>query len=253
MSMKKIKVEWLAAMLVVLVMGVVLVFLLISTLNPNSHEADITLPDSSDAGAEGDTQQRPREPGDTVRRVNVTKRNVQHVIETLDRPETYYIRVENVVSYQDESRVTSTEQWVLPDRCVTKTLDSLTNRALCTVTRDGGDASIWYEGDDRVLNAGAGSFQGKDVLAGMPTYEDILALDADVITVADYRDWDGYSCIYVEIYEQAMGYTSRYYIAVDTGLLVHAETYTQGELVYSMTMLEYSEDTSGSEGVVPPA
>ena len=49
-----------------------------------------------------------------------------------------------------------------------------------------------------------------------------------------------------------MGYTSRYYISVDFGLLVRAETYTQGELVYSMRMLEYSDDTSGSESVVPP-
>ena len=50
-----------------------------------------------------------------------------------------------------------------------------------------------------------------------------------------------------------MSYTTRYYVSVSLGLLIHAETYTQGELVYSMSLLEYSEDVSGSESVIPPA
>ena len=251
--MKKIKVEWLAAMLVVLVMGVVLVFLLISTLNPNSHEVDITLPDSSDISDENDVQQRPTEPNDDAQRLSITAHNVQNVIATLERPESYYIRVENVVSYRDEGRVAGTELWVFPDKYVIKTLDSMTNRTLCTTAYQDGESTVWYEGDDRVLTIGSDSFSGSDMLAGIPTYEDILALDPEMITVADYRDWEEYSCVYVEVYDPAMGYTSRYYISVDFGLLVRAETYTQGELVYSMRMLEYSDDTSGSESVVPPA
>ena len=250
--MKKIKAEWLAAMLVVLVMGVVLVFLLLSTLNPNSHEANIRLPDSSDVGDESDPKVRPKEPGDNARPVSITKNNVQNVIETLERPATYYVRVENVVSYRDESRVTSTEQWVLADKCVTKTRDSLSAQALCMITRDGG-VTVWYEGDDRVLDTGAVSFTQADMLAGIPTYEDVLSLDPEVITAADYRDWEETACIYVETYDEVMSYTNRYYVSVGSGLLVHAETYTKGELVYSMNLLEYSEDTSGSKGVVPPA
>lgn len=249
--MKKIKVEWLAAALVVLVMGVVLIFLLISTFNPNSHEADITLPDSSDFSDSANAQQRPMEPGDHAQRVNVTRSNVQNVIKTLDRPESYYIRVENVVSYREESRVTSTEQWILPDKCVTKTLDSLTGRALCSITAKD-RVTIWYEGDDRVLSGGAESFADADRLAGIPTYEDILNLNPEIITVADYREWNEYSCIYVESYDESMSYTTRYYVSVSLGLLIHAETYTQGELVYSMSLLEYSEDVSGSESVIPP-
>lgn len=250
--MKKIRVEWLAAMLVVLVMGVVLLFLLISTLNPNSHEADIRLPDSSDMGDESDPKVRPKEPGDNARPVSITKNNVQNVIKTLERPETYYIRVENVVSYGDESRVTNTEQWVLADRCVTKMRDSLSTQVLCMITQDGG-ATVWYEGDERVLDTGAVSFTQADILAGIPTYEDILSLDPNTITAADYRDWEENACIYVETYDREMSYTNRYYVSVGSGILVHAETYTQGELVYSMNLLEYSEDTSGSEGIVPPA
>ena len=195
--MKKIKVEWLAAMLVVLVMGVVLVFLLISTLNPNSHEVDITLSDSSDISDENDVQQRPTEPHDDAQRLSITAHNVQNVIATLERPESYYIRVENVVSYRDEGRVAGTELWVFPDRYVIKTLDSMTNRTLCTTAYQDGESTVWYEGDDRVLTIGSDSFSDSDMLAGIPTYEDILALDPEMITVADYRDWEEYSCVYV--------------------------------------------------------
>ncbi len=249
--MRKMKVEWLAAMLVVLVMGVVLIFLLLSTLRANGHEPDIQLPDSSEVNDESNPQLRPREPEDHAQPVSITKHNVQDVIATLARPETYYCRVESVVSYQDESRVTSTEQWVLPDQCVTKMLDSRADRALCMITQNGG-VTIWYEGDDRVLDTGATAFTEADLLAGVPTYEDILALDADRIRVADYRDWEGRACIYVETYDPEMSYTTRYYVSVEIGLLVHAETYTQGELVYSMNLLAYDEDTSGSEGIQPP-
>lgn len=249
--MKKIKVEWLAAMLVVLVMGVVLLFLLISTLHAGSHEPDIQLPNSSEVNDESNSQIRPKEPGDHAQRVHITKRNVQDVVETLERPETYYCRVENVISYQDESRVTSTEQWVLSDQCITKTIDSSLESALCMITQDG-SVTIWYEGDDRVLDTGAMAFTDIDLLAGVPTYEDVLELDVERITAADYRNWEGQACVYVETYDPEMSYTMRYYVSVENGLLVHAETYTQGELVYSMNMEAYGEDTSGSEGIRPP-
>ena len=42
---------------------------------------------------------------------------------------------------------------------------------------------MWYEGDDRVLTIGSDSFSDSDMLAGIPTYEDILALDPEMITV----------------------------------------------------------------------
>ena len=248
--MKKWKVEWLAAVLVVLVMGVVLVFLLLTTFNPNHHEVSITLPDESEVGDSSDEKQRPKEPGDDAQRAKVTAQNVQNVIKTLERPQTYAIYVENVVSYQEESRVMSTRQWVLEDACVTQTLDSLTGRTLCALARDGVTV-YWYEGDDRTVSLATEATA--DMIAGIPTYEDILELDMQTITVADYREWEGYSCIYVESYDPLLNYTNRYYVSDDLGLLVHAETYTQGELVYSMSMLEYSEDTSAGELIVPPS
>lgn len=44
-------------------------------------------------------------------------------------------------------------------------------------------------------------------------------------------------CIYVETAEDDWGYTQRYWVSVDTGLLVVAERLQDGETVYRMAAL----------------
>ncbi len=248
--MKKIRVEWLAAALVVIV-AVVLTILLVSTLNPNAHEADITLPDRTEVDDAGQAQGRPREPGDDARTIAVTPDNVQNVIATLQRPEEYYIQTEHVVSYDDESRVTTAEEWVTAERCAVRTVDSLTERVQCTVT-EGERIFVWYEGEDQVLELGVSAFAQPDLLAGLTSWEDILSLDPAAITLADHRSWEETPCIFVESYDGTLGYSNRWYVSLATGLLIHAETYAGGELVYSMNLLAYAEDASGGARIVPP-
>ncbi len=43
------------------------------------------------------------------------------------------------------------------------------------------------------------------------------------------------SCIYVEVKEDALGYLERYWVDVQSGLLVSAETVKNGTVVYRMT------------------
>ena len=248
--MRKIRIEWLAAALVVVV-AVVLIILLVSTLHPNAHEADIRLPDSTEVADVNQEEIRPQEPDDGAQAVSLTTRNVQNVIATLQRPGTYSLLAEKVVSYGEESRVTRTEEWVTPDWRVTRTRDSLSENRICTRTENG-RTSIWYEGQSRLLELGAASFDTPDQLAGMPSWLDVLALDTAAITVAEYRDWDGIPCIFVESYSDALGYSDRYYVSLSTGFLVYAETYTNGELVYSMHLLSWGEDVSEGAAVVPP-
>lgn len=66
----------------------------------------------------------------------------------------------------------------------------------------------------------------------IPTYEEILALPPETITQADYRTVSDVRCIYVETAEDEWGYTQRYWVSVDTGLLVVAERLYDGEPVY---------------------
>ena len=69
----------------------------------------------------------------------------------------------------------------------------------------------------------------------MPTYETVLALNSDSITDAGYKDRGGLPCVYVEAQGRERGYILRYWVNIQSGLLVSAETEVNGQLVYCMT------------------
>ena len=71
----------------------------------------------------------------------------------------------------------------------------------------------------------------------IPTYEDVLSLPADTIAQADYRMVSDVRCIYVETAADESGCVQRYWISVDTGLLVVAERLQDDEPVYRMAAL----------------
>ena len=65
----------------------------------------------------------------------------------------------------------------------------------------------------------------------LPTYEDILSLPVEDIAAADYRTFSDIPCLYVETGERD-GYVQRYWVSVESGLLVGAEKLQNGETVY---------------------
>lgn len=101
-----------------------------------------------------------------------------------------------------------------------------------TITGEG-TAYVWYNSEESVYSAPAGEITA-DNEQSIPTYEDILELPVEEITAADYRVASGLNCIYVETAETAEGYALRYWVSVDTGLLVAAEKLLDGSPVYRM-------------------
>ena len=81
----------------------------------------------------------------------------------------------------------------------------------------------------------------------IPTYEDVLALEQEAIAAAGYEERGGLACIYVETTPNELGYTERYWVSVNTGLLVSAERLDGEELVYRMTAyaVEYQFSDDG--------
>ena len=57
------------------------------------------------------------------------------------------------------------------------------------------------------------------------------------ISTADYRSVSGINCIYVETAEDLAGYAQRYWVSVETGLLVASERLLDGETIYRMASL----------------
>ncbi|MFR4559848.1 MAG: hypothetical protein ACLT5P_00590 [Flavonifractor plautii] len=76
----------------------------------------------------------------------------------------------------------------------------------------------------------------------IPTYEDVLEMEQDAIAAAGYEEKGGLACIYVETGEDALGYVEKYWVSVDSGLLVCAEQWKGEELTYRMTSYAVSTD-----------
>ena len=60
------------------------------------------------------------------------------------------------------------------------------------------------------------------------------------------------SCIYTETAENERGYSLRYWVSVDTGLLAAAEKLDRGELIYTMTALTLdAEEPTDADFTLP--
>lgn len=233
--MDKRKLNWITMAFVVLT--VLLVVLMLSyTLRRTTH---ITLPEVLPVTGEnsGDTA------GDNALSVvEISPETVQTAIQTLERPESYTrsVQVEQVWSggsgtYQ--TAVAVREGLTRTDRIMA---DGQTRHTITDEVR----TYIWYNDEVSYIEVPAGSISA-DNEQSIPTYEDILELPTETITAADYREISGIRCIYVETAPGKSGYALRYWVSVDSGLLVAAEKLLDGETVYRMGALEV-------DGMEPP-
>lgn len=218
-------ITWVFAVATVLIVALMLT----STLQRSVH---ITLPSPDQSGSEAPSGEEPGRNALSV--VEITPATVQTAIETLDRPASYRRTVTIEQFWEGGSgswSVTALVKggWQRTDRMMPD------HRTRHTLT-DGQTAYIWYNSEDQVFTAPAGDITA-DHDQSIPTYEEILGLDVRTITAADYRDYSGVKCIYVETAESESGYALKYWVSVDSGLLVASEKLYRGELVYRMSAL----------------
>ena len=228
----------------VVLVGLVILLMLSNSLRRSSR---ITLPPTeSDAGGSG---QDLSAGADGLEVIAVTPETVQAAVATLDRPEQYSrtIRVEQFWdggSGSYETTVTVSGRWTRTDRALSDT------QIRHTIT-DGEITYIWYGSETEVFSAPAGDITPDDEQS-IPTYEDILDLPVESITAADYRSTSGVNCIYVETEEDAFGYAQRYWVSVETGLLVASERLLEGETIYRMASLTADLSTPAADRFILP-
>ena len=93
----------------------------------------------------------------------------------------------------------------------------------------------WYEGSSDYLTAPAEGGSA-DLAQHIPTYETVLDADPEQITGTGYDDSrGGIPCIYVEVSAPGGERVDRYWISVESGLLISSETLEGEELLYRMT------------------
>lgn len=177
----------------------------------------------------------PGQLGDYVR-VDVTADTVQSVIVTLNRPESYS-RAVTVETYGAGGTQGVTTAQVLTDGGWTFVSAQLPSGETEHTLVGEGRLYIWREGDSVWKDYPADSLSA-DLAQRIPTYEDVLAVERSSITDTGYEYKGGLECVFVEVRQEELGYLERYWVAVDTGLLVAAETLKDETVVYRMTSYE---------------
>ena len=189
----------------------------------------ITLPDS-DGGGQGDDAVTDSS-NSTLNLVEITPESVQTAISTMSRP-TAYSRTVTVETFWDGGSFAS-DTVVYERNGLTRMDSQQSDGSTRHLLSDGDTTCLWYNTSSDWTTFPAGSFSS-DTEQRIPTYEDILSLSQEEILEADYSAYEGIYCIRVATAEDTYGYTTTYWISVDTGLLAAAETYLGETMTYRM-------------------
>ena len=199
---------------------------------------------AADNGA-ADHDNEPAVPDQFGVRVEITPETVQNVIgSTLSRYRSYSRAVQ--IEYLSGGEVQGTlSAEVFVDEGKTRVdLTSLSGVEHTLISED--QAYRWYdnETDYAVIPAEEGL---EDLAQRIPTYETVLQLPQKEITAASYETHGGVACIYVAAAVDEPDYVERYWVSVESGLLVSAETLKGEEVVYRMTAFEVESPLTAAE------
>ena len=204
-----------------------------SLFTTNIPQVVLPSPNSSQGSGSGDSS------GDVTtnpqQRVEVTPKTVQNVIASLSRNTSYY-RECTIESFWGEnaSTLTTVQTWV--DGEWSHVRHTMPSGLIRHDLVGNGTIHYWYEGESSWLTAPADDTSA-DLAQHIPTYETVLDLPMDSILSAGYELKGDLPCIYVDVSSAVAGYQERYWVSVDSGLLVAAETMQEDTLVYRMSAL----------------
>lgn len=194
-----------------------------------SNTPEVILPSSSAepgdiSGSGGQSQD--------YQRVEVTTQTVTGVVATLARPTSYYRELTVETFWTGGSSSTQVQVW--SDSGWFHSRQALPSGVVRHDLTGGNDLYYWYDGSAQYQRTSADE-RSSDLAQHIPTYETVLDLDPDEIIAAGYENRGELSCIYVEVQPAGSRQLQRFWVSVDNGLLVSAETEEDGETVYRMT------------------
>lgn len=192
------------------------------------HNGGITLPDpdtllSPDLSQPGEEQ---------LALVEIRPDTVQRAVASMGRVQAYTMTIRVETLWSGGSGAADLTAYVRDGltRVDTLQLDGAVRHTLT----DGETTYVWYDSETRYDAYAAGETEADRALR-VPTYEDLTALDPESILEANYQNLrDLFYCIYAEAREG--DYLARYWIDVESGLLIAAQRVFEGEPVYQMTV-----------------
>ena len=167
----------------------------------------------------------------------VSAKNVQQVIETLQRPDCYHQVLTLTTETFPESTDANAELW----RCGRLLRAEITQNGVTqTLLTDGSVFYLWYDGDRTAARVEAPDATA-DELIGLPTYEVILSLAPEKIREASFvslQEPEAQSCVFVDCEHD--GLQQYYWIGLQSGLLFRQTTLQHSQPIFSaqQTLLE---------------
>jgi hypothetical protein len=180
-----------------------------------------------------------QQPMQTTTDISITVNNVQDVIRSLDRPVIYSLYVQSTLYYDNSSTNRVCRQYVKNEYSRVDDYGSGTGIKACSIFGKSGYYT-WKYGDSTYYHAAQP--QGRaDMLAMLPTYEEVLKLKPEEITEAKIKNLNYEPCIQISAKKNAQ-YSYTYVISTQTGLLAQATYYKNGEKIREVTTSGFSED-----------
>ncbi len=170
--------------------------------------------------------------GEELVLVQVTLETVQEVIATLHRQESFY-RELSIEETDPTGRSFQSVVQVWEDKGVTKSAIMSPDGTLQYHLVVDETAYLWYAGDRNWYEFPAAEGE-RDLAVRILSYEDILSLKPSQILAASFETKNEKNCIRVDVLVESLGYTERFWVSVDSGLLVAAETEKDGAILYRM-------------------
>lgn len=189
----------------------------------------VVLPSSSNGT--GDVS-RPGESEQNYQRVEVTPQTVAGVVATLARPASYYRELTVETFWEGGSSASQVQVWA--DGAWSHSRQTLPSGITRHDLTDGETLYYWYEGTQQYAQAPADE-RSSDLAQHIPTYEAVLELDPEEILSAGYEAHGDLPCILAEVRPAGSRQLQRFWISVDSGLLVSAEAEEAGQVVYRMS------------------
>ena len=213
--MKKRSTMALIAAMFVVAVGIFISFFLSSN---QSDSYMISLP--GQGSAEIDTSHEIGDSNrDQVKTITITAENIQSVVASLQRPESYHCQMATVYYYRDTQTTMKSELWKSADylRISQFTADGqIGQQALLT------EHWVYLWGNDTAYNRYARQDHDADLYSRTPSYEDLVKMDASQILVGELREQDGALCLYAETQDLITNEMEQWYILVENGLLLQA-------------------------------
>lgn len=192
---------------------------------------DVVLPGSASESGSGSADSSAPEDA-PYHQITITPETVQNVIRTLARPASYHREATVELFWESGSAQSAVSTWV--DGGWTHTRQVQPNGMVRHNLIGEGTVYYWYDDSVRYQSAPADG-QSADLAQHIPTYETVLALDSAQITAAGYEQYGDLPCIRVEVALDEPERTERYWIGVDSGLLICAEALEGERVTYRMT------------------